>query len=30
VQFRGETLEQLEAAGFDADLLERPAGWWDA
>lgn len=30
VQFRGETLEQLEAAGFDPALLERPSGWWDA
>lgn len=29
VQFRGETLEQLEAARFDPDLLERPGGWWD-
>ena len=29
VQFRGETLEQLDAAGFDPSLLERPSGWWD-
>ncbi|HEY3673056.1 MAG TPA: ATPase, T2SS/T4P/T4SS family [Acidimicrobiia bacterium] len=29
VQFRGETLEQLDAAGFDPTLLERPSGWWD-
>ncbi len=30
VQFRGETLEQLDAAGFDPGLLDRPSGWWDA
>jgi Flp pilus assembly CpaF family ATPase len=29
VQFRSETLEQLDAAGFDPGLLERPDGWWD-
>ena len=29
VQFRSETLEQLDAAGFDPSLLERPSGWWD-
>jgi Flp pilus assembly CpaF family ATPase len=28
VQFRSDTLDQLEAGGFDPDLLERPAGWW--
>src|SRR5262249_23884831 len=27
-QFRSATLDQLEAGGFDPDLLERPAGWW--
>ncbi|WP_419995060.1 CpaF family protein [Streptomyces boninensis] len=25
---RTETVNELEAAGFDADLLERPEGWW--
>jgi pilus assembly protein CpaF len=29
VQFRSETLEQLDAAGFDPGLLDRPDGWWD-
>jgi pilus assembly protein CpaF len=29
VQFRSETLEQLDEAGFDPDLLDRPSGWWD-
>ncbi|EQD69503.1 hypothetical protein B1B_05340, partial [mine drainage metagenome] len=26
---RNETLDQLAAAGFDPDLLERPGGWWE-
>ncbi|MGH9089944.1 MAG: CpaF family protein [Acidimicrobiales bacterium] len=26
--FRHETLDQLEAVGFDASLLERREGWW--
>lgn len=25
---RGETLEELEAAGFDRDLLSQAGGWW--
>jgi len=25
---RGETLEELEAAGFDPELLAAPGGWW--
>ncbi|MHB8246071.1 MAG: CpaF family protein [Acidimicrobiales bacterium] len=25
---RGETLEELEAAGFDRELLAQPGGWW--
>jgi pilus assembly protein CpaF len=25
---RGETLEELETAGFDRELLTQPAGWW--
>jgi Flp pilus assembly CpaF family ATPase len=29
VQFRSETLEQLDAAGFDPGLLDRPGGCWD-
>jgi Flp pilus assembly CpaF family ATPase len=29
VQFRGETLEQLDAAGFDPGLLDRPSGCWN-
>jgi len=29
VQFRSETLEQLDATGFDPGLLDRPSGWWD-
>jgi Flp pilus assembly CpaF family ATPase len=25
---RGETLKELEAAGFDPELLSQPNGWW--
>lgn len=29
IPMRSQTLKQLAAVGFDADLLERPEGWWD-
>jgi pilus assembly protein CpaF len=29
VPLRAETLDQLAAAGFDPEVMNRPGGWWD-
>jgi hypothetical protein len=29
VPLRAETLDQLAAASFDPEVMDRPGGWWD-